>query len=129
MADRLITISIRKYLVKQPRPKRPRKAAAYIRERIAHYTKLAPGDVKLSQELNDLILKHYSKSMVPVKCTVKVGTDTAEVLPFGVEKSVPTVVAKGEGKKDDKKAEPAPTQKQAHQPKPAAPKSESKPAK
>lgn len=102
MSDRLITISIRKYLVKQPRTKRHMKAAAYIRGRIAHYTKLREEDVKLSQELNELIIKQYSRTMLPVKCTVKMGADTAEVMPFGVERRIPTVVSEG-GAKGDKK--------------------------
>jgi ribosomal protein L31E len=106
MTDRLITVSIRKYLSAQPRTKRPRKAAAYIKGRIAHYTKIKPENVKISQELNSMILKHYAKKMVPVKCTVKIGTDTAEVMPFGVERKIPTVVAKGEAKKHDKEKAP-----------------------
>ncbi len=85
MADRLLTINIRRYLVTQPRPKRARKAAKYIRDRVAHYTKLKPENVRLGQELNMLIFKHYSKSMVPMKLRVKIGTDTADVLPFSEE--------------------------------------------
>ncbi len=81
MAERLITINIRKYLSTQPRTKRPRKAARYIRERVAHYTKLKEENVKLSYKLNELIFKKYAKSMVPVKLRVKIGTDTADVLP------------------------------------------------
>ena len=81
MAERLLTINIRKYLSTQPRTKRPRKAAQYIRERVAHYTKIKEENVKLSYKLNELIFKKYAKSMVKVKLRVKIGTDTADVLP------------------------------------------------
>ena len=82
MADRLLTINIRKYLVTQPRTKRARKAVKYIRERVSHYTKIKEENVKLGGELNNLIFKKYSRTMVPVKVRVKIGTDTADVLPF-----------------------------------------------
>jgi ribosomal protein L31E len=105
MADRLITINIRKYLVTQPRTKRARKAAKYIRERVAHYTKLKPENVKLGMELNNLIFKEYSRRMVPVKVRVKMGTDTADVLPF-VEESAQkeqTVATTKDAKKSGEK--------------------------
>ena len=93
MADRLITINIRKYLVTQPRTKRARKAVKYIRERVAHYTKLKPENVKLGYDLNNLIFKYYSIRMVPVKVRVKIGTDTADVLPFIDESMKKTAAA------------------------------------
>ena len=87
MADRMITINIRKYLVTQPRTKRAKKAAKYIRERVAHYTKLDPENVRIGQKLNELIFKYYSRRMVPVKVRVKIGTDTADVLPFAEQET------------------------------------------
>lgn len=98
MAERLITINIRKYLSTQPRTKRARKAAGYIRERVAHYTKLQEENVKLSYKLNELIFKKYAKSMVPVKLIVKIGTDTADVLPA----EMPTDARKAEGQNEHK---------------------------
>ncbi len=95
MAERLITINLRKYLVKQPRTKRARKASRYVRERIAHYTKLDPENVKIGYDLNNLIFKHYSRKMVPLKVRVKIGTDTADVLPY--------VEGKAEAPKEEKK--------------------------
>lgn len=97
MAERLITINLRKYLVKQPRTKRARKAARYVKERVAHYTKLNPENVKLGYDLNNLIFKYYSRSMVPLKVRVKIGTDTADVLPY-IE-GQPVQEEKKEGKK------------------------------
>lgn len=95
MAERLITINLRKYLVKQPRTKRARKAARYVRERIAHYTKLDPENIKIGYDLNNLIFKYYSRKMLPLKVRVKVGTDTADVLPY--------VEGKAEAPKEEKK--------------------------
>ncbi len=110
MADRLITIGIRKYLVKQPRTKRFKKAAGYIRNRVAHYTKLREEDVKISKELNSRIMKHYSKTMVPVKLNVKIDGGKAMVSEFGVaakkDAAVPETKAKGGRKQKAAPAEP-----------------------
>ncbi len=67
-----MTISIRRYLSAQPVTKRSRKAVKYIRERIAHYTKTALDNVKISMELNSKIVKHYSKRMTPIKMSIDV---------------------------------------------------------
>ncbi|MEM3841446.1 MAG: hypothetical protein QXN59_02015 [Candidatus Micrarchaeaceae archaeon] len=85
MAERLITINIRRYLVGQPRTKRFKKAARYIRSRVAHYAKVSEENVKISKELNNRIIKHYSKKMVPVKLNVKLDGGKAVVNEF-VEK-------------------------------------------
>ncbi len=86
MAERLLTLNIRKYLVTQPRTKRARKAVKFVRERVAHYTKIKEENVKIAYTLNNLIFKHYAKSMLPLKLRVKIGTDTADVLPFSEPK-------------------------------------------
>lgn len=98
MPERLLTINIRKYLVNQPRTKRAKKAAAYVRERVAHYTKIPEENVKIGYDLNNLIFKHYAKSMVPLKLRIKIGTDTADVLPFK-EDAAPVPEEKGKEKK------------------------------
>jgi ribosomal protein L31E len=106
MVDRLLTINIRKYLVTQPRTKRARKAAKYIKERVAHYTKMKVENVRLGQELNNLIFKEYSRRMVPVKVRVKMGADTADVLPFieeGAKKEQTVAPAKDAKKGGEKK--------------------------
>jgi ribosomal protein L31E len=105
MADRLLTINIRKYLVTQPRPKRAKKAAKYIRERVSHFTKIRQENIRLGNELNNLIFKRYSRTMVPVKVRVKIGTDTADVLPFVEETAKkPEAMAKDAKKPDEKKS-------------------------
>jgi ribosomal protein L31E len=124
MADRLITINIRKYLATQPRTKRARKAVRYVRERVAHFTKMKPENIKLGYELNNLIFKEYSRSMRPLKVRVKMGTDTADVLPFKEE--VPGQPAQQAAAKEEKKPlfrikkqEPKPAEKKESQPQPA----------
>lgn len=82
MADRLLTINIRKYLVTQPRNKRANKAVRYVRDRVAHYTKTALENVKMSKELNSEIFKRYSKSMNPVRLNVSIANDVASVTLF-----------------------------------------------
>jgi ribosomal protein L31E len=122
MVDRILTINLRNYLVMQPRPKRARKAVAYIRDRVAHYTKIKPENIKLGYDLNALIFKHYARRMSPVKVRVKIGTDTADVLPFTEEtkKAVaPKTEAKGtpkEAKKEEKKAEKKEEKKEEKKP-------------
>ncbi|MCL4389543.1 MAG: hypothetical protein M1528_01465 [Candidatus Marsarchaeota archaeon] len=90
----LLTINIRRYLVGQPRTKRARKAALYIRERVAHYTKTKIEDVKISQELNNLILKRYSKSMSPVRINAKIENGKATAEPFAKDASMAADQAK-----------------------------------
>ncbi len=134
MADRLITINIRRYLVNQPRTKRARKAVKYIRERVAHYTKIPEENIKMSYDLNALIFKQYSRTMVPVKLRIKIGTDTADILPFQEIPTKPTTATTEQkkekkpiiSKEQPKKEEP----KQAQQPveKPKQKKQEAKPS-
>ena len=122
MAERLITINLRKYLVTQPRTKRARKAARYVRERIAHYTKIDPEKVKIGYDLNNLIFKQYSRTMVPLKVRVKIGTDTADVLPYVEGKE-----AQKEEKKEKKPLFSITKKKQEEKEKAAGGKQEQKP--
>jgi ribosomal protein L31E len=110
MAERILTLNMRKYLVNQPRTKRLRKAIRYVRERVSHFTKIKEENVKISMQLNSVIFKKYSKSMPPLKLSVKIGTDTADVFPFS-EKPV---------QKQEVKAKPKLLEKTTDQ-KPAAP--------
>ena len=109
MAERLITLNIRRYLVKQPRPKRARRAMRYIRERVAHYTKIVPENIRIGQDVNNAVFKHYAKYMNPIKLRVLIGTDTADVLMFKEGASADAKAAKSnektakENKKEDKK--------------------------
>lgn len=84
---RAITINIRRYLVNQPRPKRARKAVRYLRERIAHYTKIDPENIRIDRELNSMIIKEYSRRMVPIKTSVNIDDNgVARVSRFGAAK-------------------------------------------
>ena len=107
MAERLITINIRRYLAMQPRTKRVKRAARYVRERAAHYMKMDEGDVSISTELNNRIVKYYSKKMVPIKLSAKVDNGKAVLNEFSAAKAVaeqkPAEKAAA-GKKQDSKA-------------------------
>ena len=110
MAERLITLNIRRYLVRQPRPKRARRAMRYIRERVAHYTKIVPENIRIGQDVNNAVFKHYAKYMNPIKLRVLIGTDTADVLMFKEGESAdakaaakPNEKTAKENKKEDKK--------------------------
>lgn len=86
MAERLITINIRKYLSRQPRTKRVKRAAGYISERASHYMKMDDGDVSISRELNNRIVKYYSRKMVPIKLRAKIENGKAVLDEFSVAK-------------------------------------------
>jgi len=85
METRVLTINLRRYLVGQPRTKRARKAARYLKERIAHYTSMETENVKIDRDLNSMIIKYYSKHMKPVKASVKISDGIARVFEFGKE--------------------------------------------
>ncbi len=110
----LLTINIRKYLVTQPRNKRARKAVSYIRERVSHYTKTSIENVRLSQDLNSLIVKKFSNRMTPVKLNVKLEAGKAVAEPFAER------VEKQEEKKEAKNVKEKSTPAQAQEPKPVA---------
>ncbi len=82
MANRLITINLRRYLVNRPRRLRHKKAASYLRERVAHYSKVEPEKVKISRELSEVLTKHHVKSMHPIRVNVSIEGGVATVTPF-----------------------------------------------
>ena len=82
MQNRLITINIRKYLSRQPRTKRINKGVKFLVARVAHLTKVDPENVKISQDLNTLIFKKYSKTMTPMKVNVSIDKGRATVTHF-----------------------------------------------
>jgi ribosomal protein L31E len=122
MAERILTINLRRYLVTQPRNKRARKAVKYIRERVAHYNKLEIDNVRINQELNSLIVKRYAREMSPVKLVVNVVNGIATATDFTIKpKEVPKAASdkKGEKKLQQPKVEKPQTEKpkQAEKPK------------
>lgn len=104
MQNRLITINIRKYLSTQPRTKRINKNVKFLIARVAHLTKVAPENVKIDQNLNTLIFKKYSKTMVPMKVNVSIDNGMATVTQFA-EKTTRKEAPKAEAVKEVKKAE------------------------
>lgn len=95
MAEILLTINMRKYLVKQERNKRLRRAAGYVRNRIAHYTKTQPENVVITQELNNAIVKRYYRSMLPLKLSIKLEGGKATASQFQEAKTAKPVNQKG----------------------------------
>jgi ribosomal protein L31E len=109
MASKLLTIGIRRYLVTQPRNKRARKAARYIRERISHYMKMDLDKVKFSKELNNLITSQ-ARRMKPVKLNIEIDKGIATAMLFkeqAAQQKAPAAeqkhAAKAEGKEAAKK--------------------------
>jgi ribosomal protein L31E len=82
MASRLLTINIRNYLVKQPRRKRPARMPRYVRYKIARAVKMRLEDVRITKELNSLMLKRNLHSMMPLKVSISVEKDRATAMPF-----------------------------------------------
>jgi len=87
MAVRLLTINIRKYLVNQPRTKRAKRINTFIKHRIAKSTNLKTDNIKISKELNSIILKRYVSSMKPIKLSVNIDKDKANISYFEEKKA------------------------------------------
>ena len=99
MADRLLTINLRNYLVKQSvKRKRTMKISRYVRNRVGHYVKVEEENVRLSGDLNILMIKKHAKSMLPLKVNVKIENGIATVTPFAQPKATsPVSAAPAEG--------------------------------
>lgn len=104
MAERLLTINLRKYLVDVPRTKRFRKAPPYVRERVAHYMKLNVENVRIDKALAHDIVAKYAKSMLPLRLSVNIDKDVATVKAFMPQAQQPVASPKA---KPDQKAKPA----------------------
>ncbi|MCL4404609.1 MAG: hypothetical protein M1544_03120 [Candidatus Marsarchaeota archaeon] len=113
MPAKLITINIRRYLVTQPRSRRQKRLSSYVRERIAHYTKLKEENVKLDLEMNKALVKFYSKHMLPIKTSVNVENGVAKASLYSEKKPEAPVVPKGKAAaKEQKQQQKAPEKKQ-----------------
>lgn len=93
MQNRLITINMRRYLVTQPRTKRSRKAIRFLVDRVAHLTKMKPENVRISMELNSLVMKRHSRKLTPIRVNVSIDNERATVTPFVDRKEVPKAEA------------------------------------
>jgi len=82
MANKLITINLRKYLVNQPRTKRIRKAVKFVRNEVARHAKVGIENVKLSTELNALIFKSAAKHMTSLKLNIAIDNNVAKAALF-----------------------------------------------
>lgn len=101
MPTKLITINIRRYLVTQPRSRRQKRLSSYVRDRIAHYMKVANENVKIDSEMNNALVKRYSKSMLPLKANVNIDNGVAKVSLYSEKK--PAEAPKTESKTAPKK--------------------------
>lgn len=115
MTNKLLTIGIRRYLVTQPRNKRTRKAAYYIRERISHYMKIEMDKVRFGKDLNNAITAR-AKQMKPVKLNIEIdkGIAIATLFKEQAAQKAPSIAeqkqaAKAESKEQAKKASAQPT--------------------
>lgn len=103
MATKILTLNIRKYLTVQPRTKRRARAVKFIRGRIAHFTKTPVGNVNISPELNNAIIKHYAKHMVPLKLNLNIDKGMITASPFSEQKAKEKQPSKAESAKDGAK--------------------------
>jgi ribosomal protein L31E len=117
-ATRILTINIRRHLVGKPRTKRRGSAVRFIRDRIAHATKLKPEDVSLTPELNNSIVKYYSRMMVPIKVNLNIDNGRVLAAPFSSQKEAPKPQPQAKPEPAKKEAKEQKAQKQA-EPKPA----------
>lgn len=101
MANRLLTINIRNYLVNQPRRKRPMRISTYLKYRIAKSTNIRSSNIRISSELNTLVMKKYINSMKPLKVNVSIDKEIATITPFGQK------AAKAQEAKPQEAAKPA----------------------
>lgn len=110
MAIRLLTINIRKYLVKQPRRKRPARISRYIRYKIAHSANIKADSIKITKELNSIVLKKYLHSMKPLKVSISTDKGISTVTYFD-KAAKPADVKTAQAKEAPKAAPTAATQK------------------
>jgi hypothetical protein len=122
MPAKLITINIRRYLVTQPRSVRQKRLSRYVRERIAHYMKVAEENVKIDMAMNSAMTKVYTKSMMPIKANVNIDNGVAKVSLYSDKK--PAETQKAEAKAPEKKGAKAKQEPKSEVAKPAQKKPE-----
>lgn len=112
MATRLLTINIRNYLVNQPRRKRPMRISNWIRFRIAQSTNIRTDNIRISKELNTIIMKEHLKSMKKLKVNINIDKDIATITPFVAKPAAKPVDAKAPQPAAPVKAATAPAKAQ-----------------
>lgn len=109
MPNRLLTINIRKYLSGQPVRKRHARLSRYVRHRIAQQTNIKSDNIKISKELNSIIMKRYLYSMTPLKVNISIEKDKATVTHFDSKPKETATVAKDKTSTKTSSTEPAKT--------------------
>ena len=87
------------------------KISGWIKFRIAQSTNVRAEDVKISKELNSIIMKQHLNSMKKLKVNINIEKNIATVTPFAEKKAATTVDAKAKPEKAsaaNKPAAPAP---------------------
>jgi hypothetical protein len=82
MANRLLTINIRDFLIRTPVRKRHMRLSNYIKLRIAKSTNVKAENIKISQDLNSLVMTKYLKSMHKLKVNINIEKEKATVTAF-----------------------------------------------
>jgi hypothetical protein len=82
MANRLLTINIRKYLSTQPVRKRHARISRYVRRKIAQQTNIRADNIKINKDLNAIIQTKYLHSMKPLKLNINTEKDITTVTYF-----------------------------------------------
>ncbi|MEM0107102.1 MAG: hypothetical protein QXD11_02330 [Candidatus Micrarchaeaceae archaeon] len=105
MVDKIITISLRKYLIKLHRTKRVGKAAKYIKQRVAHYMKVPIENILISTSLNNSLHKGYAKAMKRIRLNVHIEGNKATVSEFSLPNTTKSeaTISKEANKNETKK--------------------------
>ncbi len=92
MASRLLTINLRNYLVGVPRRKRVMKISSYIKNRISKSTNVRVDNIRINMALNSVIMKKHLNSMKPLKVSITMDKEIANVTAFD-DKPAPKATA------------------------------------
>jgi ribosomal protein L31E len=87
MADTIVTIRVRKRLVRISRARRTRKALDYVRESVAKISRVDPSSVRVDAKLNRFVMLRVARRMSAVKVKITKDGDLAKVALWEPEKS------------------------------------------
>ncbi|MGI0141428.1 MAG: hypothetical protein ACREBF_02125 [Candidatus Micrarchaeales archaeon] len=106
MADTIVTISLRKRLVKIHETRRRKMAINYLRQSIAKISKVDEGNVRINADLNEFMTIHSGKNMSRLELKITKDANKATVsLLNPVKKTAPVQEVKKETKPAAKKTE------------------------
>jgi len=106
-----------------PVRKRAMRVSRYVKEKIAHYSNVRFDNVKISKELNSLIIKSHVRSMKRLKVNINIDKEIATASPFEQKKAsavAPASAAKGAAPKKEEKTAAQPPKQEAKKEAPKA---------